>query len=73
MDLLVQGETGWKLLEVKSGQTVDSSFFRNLTEFAGRLGPEGQIEKRLVHGGDADRTQQGVRVLPWSSIQELEW
>jgi hypothetical protein len=30
-------------------------------------------KNRLVHGGDADRTQQWVRVLPWPSIQELEW
>ncbi|MGA2082062.1 MAG: DUF4143 domain-containing protein [Holophaga sp.] len=73
VDLLVQGETGWKLLEVKSGQTVDSSFFKNLTELAERLGPEAEVEKRLVYGGSADRTQQGVRVFPWSGIQDQAW
>jgi hypothetical protein len=31
------------------------------------------VEKRLVYGGSADRTQQGVRVFPWSGIQDQAW
>jgi hypothetical protein len=73
VDLLVQGESGWKLLEVKSGQTVDPSFFRNLAGLAELMEQEGGAQQRLVHGGSADRTQQGVRVVPWSALQELEW
>lgn len=73
VDLLVQAESGWKLLEVKSGQTVDSSFFKNLMELAEMLGPGEDVEKRLVYGGNASRTQQGVRVFPWSGIQDLAW
>jgi predicted AAA+ superfamily ATPase len=73
VDLLVESEHGWKFVEVKSGQTVDSSFFKNLTDLAEHFKPLGGAELRLVHGGDADRTQQGVRVIPWSSIQELDW
>jgi len=73
VDLLVQGESGWKLLEVKSGQTVDSSFFQPLIALAAGFAQEGGAEPRLVHGGDANRTQQGVRVFPWSALQDLAW
>ena len=73
VDLMVQADSGWKLLEVKSGQTVDPSFFRHLTALAERLVPEGGAELRLVHGGTTDRVQQGVRVVPWSSLPELDW
>ena len=73
VDLMVQGESGWKLLEVKSGQMVDPSFFRNLAGLAELLEQEGGAEQRLVHGGSVDRTQQGVRVVPWSTLQDLEW
>lgn len=73
VDLVVQSESGWKLLEVKSGQTVDPSFFKHLTVLAAQFEPLGGAGQRLVHGGDADRTQQGVRVIPWSAIQDLDW
>jgi len=73
VDLLIQGEAGWKLLEVKSGQTVDPSFFAHLNRLAELWTQDGEVELRLVHGGSADRVQQGVRVLPWSSVQELDW
>jgi len=73
VDLLIQGESSWKLLEVKSGQTVDPSFFNHLTSLAGLMAQDGGAELRLVHGGNADRVQNGVRVLPWSGLAEVDW
>lgn len=52
---------------------MDPSFFRNLAGLAELLEQEGGAEQRLVHGGSVDRTQQGVRVVPWSTLQDLEW
>lgn len=58
---------------MKSGQTIDSSFFKGLTDLAAQFEPLGGAELCLVHGGTADRAQQGVRVIPWSGIPELDW
>jgi hypothetical protein len=52
---------------------VDSSFFTALATLAGLLAPQGAAELRLVYGGNTERLQQGVRVLPWHALAELDW
>ena len=73
VDLLVQSGNGWTFAEAKSSSTVDASFFRPMEDLSSRF-PEGTaIEKRLIHGGEATHTRQGVAVTGWARIQDQSW
>ena len=73
VDLLAQSGNGWIFAEAKSGATVDASFFRPMEDLSSRF-PEGTvIEKRLIYGGEATHTQQGVAVTGWARIQDRSW
>lgn len=69
---LIQTENGkTTLVEVKSGETISRSFFKNLQKFEKILNDTdypGLIEKRLVYGGTNASTQNTIRVIPWRSI-----
>jgi len=73
VDLLVQAETGWVLVEAKSGTTVDSSFFRSMEALAGQFQDGSPVERRLLYGGEEAYARQGVSVIGWSRIQEQAW
>jgi uncharacterized protein len=76
LDLVAEGAGKVIGVEVKSGATVASGFFTHLLEFGARLAdhhPHLVAELRLVYGGAEEQTRHGVRVLPWSAIQEVEW
>jgi len=61
--------------EAKSGATVSTDAFRGLARFAELL-PDVRMERVLVHGGDAERCQQGTHVTTPEGfaprIQQLE-
>jgi uncharacterized protein len=73
VDLLVQGESSWILVEAKSGSTVDSSFFAAMEAFAPRLPKGSAVVRRLVYGGNRRQQRQGVAVTPWTEIQDVSW
>jgi hypothetical protein len=73
VDLLVQAETGWILVEAKSGTTVDSSFFRPMEALAGQFQSGSPVERRLLYGGEESYARQGVSVTGWSRIQDRAW
>lgn len=51
------------LIEVKSGTTVQPEFFKGFHQFEGWCAPA--AFRRLVYGGEATRTQDGVEVVGW--------
>ncbi len=64
IDLIVEEVEALTALEIKSGKTVNKSFFKNLDQFAQYAGPD--IRHRyLVYGGDREHVRNGVQVLPW--------
>jgi predicted AAA+ superfamily ATPase len=73
VDLLVQAETGWILVEAKSGTTVDSSFFGPMEVLAGQFQDGSLVERRLLYGGEESYERQGVSVAGWSRIQDRAW
>ncbi len=73
VDLLVQAERGWILVEAKSGTTVDSSFFRPMEALADQFQAGSPVERRLLYGGEASYERQGVAVTGWSGIQDQAW
>lgn len=68
LDLIVDAGTRTQLVEIKSGATVASDWFRTLHELGDKL-PES--ERFVVMGGDAAQTRSGVRVVPWSAVHTL--
>ena len=76
VDLLVQDGRTLRAVECKSGATVRADAFAPLRRAASLLRDSGDadtVETLLVHGGAADHTQDGVRVLPWSALAGLDW
>jgi len=64
VDLII--DAGQKLipLEIKSGQTVNASFFNGLRYFCA-LGPPASGTGVLVHGGDSTYKRENFIVRPW--------
>ncbi|MDR3673483.1 MAG: DUF4143 domain-containing protein [Holophaga sp.] len=73
VDLMVRGAQGWHLVEAKSAQTLDASFFRQLNELTASLGEDQVADKRLVYGGKASIQRSGVEVLSWGTLQQATW
>jgi len=57
-------------LEVKSGQTVASDYFRGLDSWA-RLTGDASARSWLVYGGEERQSRSQAEVLPWKDIHEL--
>jgi predicted AAA+ superfamily ATPase len=76
VDLLV--ETGDRAIaaEIKSGQTVASDFFKNLSKLAS-WGPDRfggrDVECRLVYGGDRGQRRSDCTVIPWDQVKDQDW
>jgi len=74
VDLMVQDGLHMLLAEAKSGRTMDGSFLGPILEAKERLEPTQAgttMSCALVYGGDQFQLRQGVRVVPWSRIEEL--
>jgi hypothetical protein len=57
-------------VEIKSGQTISSDFFKGLDYF---IKISQQVKySYLIYGGNESRIQQGVNIRGWKSIGELE-
>ncbi len=65
IDLLVDLPEGLWPIEIKSGETVDPSLWKNLARFHKLQGDAAPLGT-LLHGGDLARHQSGVHVVPWS-------
>jgi hypothetical protein len=51
-------------VEIKSGETVLSSWFDNLTWFKKVTGDENRSLK-IIYGGDRTTSRKGVDLIPW--------
>lgn len=57
-------------IEIKSGQTVSSKFFKNLNTFAA-ISDEVE-DSVLIYGGEESYERQGIRVTSWKDLPEFE-
>ena len=67
VDLLIDHGTHLSPLEIKSGQTINKDYFKEL-EFWKKLAGETAGEAWLVYGGDTRQSRSDVTVLPWYEI-----
>ncbi|MEX1241460.1 MAG: ATP-binding protein [Cyclobacteriaceae bacterium] len=66
IDLLLPEALTIKAVEIKSGTTVNSSFFSNLEKF--EKYSDTTLSKILVYGGDRRQTIKGTTLVPWKEV-----
>jgi len=64
-DGLPPGQLG--LVEIKSGQTVSSSWFKPMERVAQALGPSRIGRRMMIYGGSEHQVRQGVEVVGFSA------
>ncbi|WP_005031332.1 ATP-binding protein [Holophaga foetida] len=74
VDLVLQEPERTRLIEFKSGRTIDASWIKPLQTAKENLsvGSAGQVfEPILVYGGDQQQVRNGVRICPWDHLEAL--
>lgn len=74
IDLLIEHEPRVDPVEIKSGATIASDFFHNLTRFTERFvdGSAGDPQQPfLIYGGDSTLQRSGAQVLSWRDVEQL--
>jgi predicted AAA+ superfamily ATPase len=72
VDLLIEAEHGLLAIEVKSGQTVATDFFRALEKLAGFVGRT-DIQSILVYGGESSQARTKAQVVGWRDLERIDW
>jgi predicted AAA+ superfamily ATPase len=76
VDAVVDRATELIAVESKSGQTVADDFFSALQAFGdairSRKSPP-KVTPIVVYGGDRPQRRAEVKVVPWGSIDQLDW
>jgi predicted AAA+ superfamily ATPase len=68
VDLMVgMGAGKYRLVEIKAGETVDASFFRNLKKVDGILSAA-RHSSSLIYGGSESYVRNGIDVLSWREL-----
>ena len=74
VDLVIQGPDRTRLVEFKSGRTIDGSWLKPLLEAKAALevgAPNQGFEPILVYGGDQRQRRNEVDIRPWDSLEDL--
>lgn len=69
IDLVIEEAGKLKIVEIKSGTTLNPGFFSNLEKFQEIAAMP--LTKYLVYGGSASSPRKETRVLPWFQTQKL--
>ncbi len=69
VDLLLHQGNKHALIEIKSGATVNSDYFKGLEYFA-QLYPDSIISGAVVYGGDMRQQRGDWAVCPWENMPE---
>ncbi len=70
IDLLLEESSGLYPVEIKSGLTYSSEYFRGLSYWR-KLAPDSISNFTVVYGGDESRQTPKGKLLPWRSVDEL--
>jgi hypothetical protein len=74
IDLLIEHGEKLELVEIKSGATINSDFFKNLKRFSDRMkgaGKKRPLQSHVVYGGEESQQRSDAQVLSWRNIQRL--
>ena len=70
IDLLAEVAGQLNIMEIKSGSTINSAYFKNLKTFIDSGGASGDVNAWLIYGGEDNYQWQGVRVASWDKLTE---
>ena len=70
IDLIIEESNRLKAIEIKSGKTLHSDFFKNLTMFQ-ELAKAENVLSFLVYGGDMAQNRTNAEVLPWHQVNSI--
>ena len=76
MDLVIQTGTAITAVEIKSGHTIASEFFKTLRKFAQPLESGSTLphpKMVLVYGGNSPQKRTDTRGVPWSRVSTTRW
>lgn len=71
MDILLQRGTNLQAVEVKSGATAASDFFKGFNPFIERMrgaGFAGEIAAAVVYGGELSQQRSAARLVSWREV-----
>jgi predicted AAA+ superfamily ATPase len=70
VDLLVGTGSGkYQAIEIKAGETINSSFFANLRKLAELL-PANIEKSALIFGGEENYEREGINVMSWRELAQ---
>lgn len=70
VDVLLDYGIRLDLVEIKTGSTITSDYFKGLDYYRKLYEETGTCY--LIYGGDQKRTQEGVSVIPWEGLPDLK-
>lgn len=78
IDLLLERGRALLAVEIKSGQTIASSFFDDFPAFEEALAGEkkksrSSLARLVVHGGERGQRRTDARVLAWREVADFDW
>lgn len=71
IDLIVEKREKFDIIEIKSGKTINSSFFDNFSYFE-NMASNDISEKLLIYGGNLNQERSKARVLSWQNLNDLK-
>jgi uncharacterized protein len=71
IDLLIEKADILSAVEIKSGETINQSFFKGL-EYFRTLSNDAKTPYALVYGGNSNQVRKNTKVLSWKSVQSLQ-
>ncbi len=69
VDVICDNGNSLLQIEIKSGQTVNSDYFKGLEYFSGLS--DIPVESSLIYGGTQSYTRNNAQVVGWQSISEM--
>jgi predicted AAA+ superfamily ATPase len=69
VDLLIEESSGIKVVEIKSGTTINTDFFSSLERFEKIA--DSPLSKYILYGGNSGTVRRDTTVLPWFEVAKV--
>ena len=70
IDLVIPLNQHEAIVEIKSGKTIHTDFFKNLNYYD-KLAGNPDTKKFLIYGGDQSQNRTTAKILSWNNLQDL--
>ena len=70
VDLIIEKSNKIKAIEIKAGQTIRGSMFRNIYYWQ-NLNKELSSDSYVVYAGDRNLEKNGIKIINWQSIKNI--